>query len=133
MGVTVKLLVEAQLFENKNWGEDTPIKRWRPKGAVWFQVEVDSEDLMYSETETILTEMVANYSKNSDRDKFEYLSHHEIFGGIWTLSSDEFARINERLHEEVSMGKAIEDEEENLREIVNDIDPAGGYGLHSHE
>ena len=121
MGVTVKLLVEAQLFQNKNWGEDTPIKRWSPKGTVWFQVEVDSDDLMYSETETILTEMVAKYSGNPDWVKFEYLSHHEIFGGIQTLSSNEFARINERLHEEVSMGK-----------LDDDIDPAGGYGLHSH-
>ena len=122
MGVTVKLLVEAQLFQNKNWEDPSKPKRWSPKGTVWFQVEVDSEDLMYSETETILTEMVANYAKRkSYRDKFEYLSHHEIFGGVQTLSSDEFARINERLHEEVSMGK-----------LDNDIDPAGGYGLHSH-
>lgn len=120
MGVTVKLLIEAQIFENKNWGEDTPVKRWSPKGATWFQVEVDSDDLMYSETETILAEMVANYS--DDLYKFEYLQHHEIWGGIQKLSSNEFARINERLHEEASMGK-----------LDNDIDPAGGYGLHSHE
>ena len=121
MGVTVKLLVEAQLFENKNWGGDTPVKRWSPKGTVWFNLEVDSDDLMYSETETILTEMVANYAEGRDWIKFEYLSHQEIFGEIWSLSSDEFARINERLHEEASMGK-----------LDDDIDPAGGYGLHSH-
>lgn len=164
MGVPVKLLVEAQLSENRNYSEDTSNpKIWRPKGATWFQVEVDSDDLMYSETETILTEMVANWS--DDLYKFEYLQHHEIFGGIQKLSSNEFARINERLHEEASMKKAIRDEEENLRETVNDmdpvhysfydlspddlaklfggnpnsnkldddIDPAGGYGLHSHE
>lgn len=157
MGVPVKLLIEAQYSENKNYSEDTDIKRWRPKGATWFQVEVDSDDLMYSETETILVEMVANWS--DDLYKFEYLQHHEIFGGIQKLSTNEFARINERLHEEASMKKAIKDEEENLRETVNDIDPvrlltdidpddlakifggnpnsnidpAGGYGLHSHE
>ena len=119
MNVTV--MIQAQYFENKNWEDLSKPKRWSPKGATWFKVEVDLYDLMYSETEKILTEMVA--AKSTDTSKYEYLDHHEIFGNIETLSSDEFTKIKERLHEETSM----------TREVENDIDPAGGYGLHSHE
>lgn len=117
MNVTV--MIEAQLFVNKNWKDLSKPKRWSPKGAAWFKVEVSLYDMI--ETEKILTEMVA--AKSTDTWKYEYLDHHEIFGKIETLSSDEFAKINERLHEEASM----------TREVENDIDPAGGYGLHSHE
>ena len=126
MNVTV--MVEAQVFNNKNWESKTAPKRWSPKGTTWFKVEVDMYDLMYSETEKILTEMVANKSGNIV--KYEYLQHHEIFGEIKPLSSDEFARINEILHEEASF---------NLTRTwtrpvdTEDMDPAGGYGLHSHE
>ena len=118
MNVTV--MIEAQYSENRNWEDPSKPKRWSPKGACWFKVEVDMYDLMYSETETILSEMIA--SKSSDTWKYEYLQHHEIFGAINTLSSDEFSKINERLHEEASMPM-----------VEGDIDPAGGYGLHSHE
>ncbi len=119
MNVTV--MIEAQYFENKNWQDPSKPKRWSPKGAAWFKVEVHSYDLLYSETEKILTEMVA--AESSGIWKYEYLQHHEIFGNVGTLSSDEFTKINRRLHEEASMPEEVED----------NIDPAGGYGLHSHE
>ena len=63
----------AQYFENKNWEDLSKPKRWSPKGATWFKVEVDLYDLMYSETEKILTEMVA--AKSTDTSKYEYLDH----------------------------------------------------------
>tara|TARA_R110001592_G_scaffold361964_1_gene674388 strand:- start:7 stop:366 length:360 start_codon:yes stop_codon:yes gene_type:complete len=119
MNATVMIL--AQYSENRNWEDLSKPKIWRPKGAMWFKVEVDMYDLLYSEAEAILTEMVA--AKSTDTWKYEYLKHHEILGKIETLSTDEFARINERLHEEAPMPK----------EVDNDMDPAGGYGLHSHE
>lgn len=121
MNVTV--MIEAQYSENMNWEDPSKYKIWRPKGATWFKVEVDMYDLMYSETETILVEMIAAKSCNTWR--YEYLQHHEVFGKVETLSSDEFAKINERLHEEAS---CIDDGND-----IDYIDPAGGYGLHSHE
>ena len=87
-------MIEAQYFENKNWQDPSKPKRWSPKGSIWFKVEVHSFDLLYSYTEKILTEMVA--AKSSDTWKYEYLQHHEIFGKIETLSTDEFIKINGR-------------------------------------
>jgi hypothetical protein len=117
MNVTV--MIEAQVFYNKNWESKTAHKLWSPKGTTWFKLSVDAQDLLYSETEKILTEMVAN--RSGDIMKLEYLDHHEIFGAIETLDEREFAGINERLHEEASF------------KPDPDMDPAGGYGLHSHE
>jgi len=118
MNVTV--MIEAQVFYNKNWEDPSAPERWSPKGTTWFKVEVDEQDLLYSETEKILTEMIPQMTFGNTW-KYEYLNHHEIFGEIKPLPSDEFARINERLHEEVSF------------KPDPDMDPAGGYGLHSHE
>jgi len=73
-----KLKIHSQFYENygaHDWGGngDCP-QSWKPKGGHTFEIEVDSDMVMYStKLESHLTEIVA--SQSNDYEKFEYMEH----------------------------------------------------------
>ena len=75
-----KLKIHSQFYENynvdadglNNYGDKQP--HWKPKGGHTFEIEVDSDVVMYStKLESHLIEIVA--SQSNDYEKFEYMEH----------------------------------------------------------
>ena len=70
-----KIIINAQYHENYS---DTDTPHWKPKGGHEFQIEVNSDVLMYSnELEKHLTEIVSNQS--NQHEKFQYIGHEVQF------------------------------------------------------
>jgi hypothetical protein len=73
-----KLKIHSQLYENyaaQDWdGNGDCPQSWKPKGGHTFEIEVDSDVVMYStKLESHLIEIVA--SQSNDYEKFEYMEH----------------------------------------------------------
>lgn len=71
-----KLVVSCQYYENYNVGLDGfgEIPHWKPKGGHEFEIEVDSDVLLYSnKLEQHLTKLVE--AQSTIAEKFEYRSH----------------------------------------------------------
>ena len=64
-----KTIVTAQYFENyaidKDGFKDKPY--WKPKGSVNFEIEIDSDILMYTDVKKVFEKMIEkhNSKKNS--------------------------------------------------------------------
>ena len=71
-----KVIVYTQFYENYNVGPDGfgEVPHWKPKGGHEFEIEVDSDVLLYSnKLEEHLTKLVAEESTIAE--KFEYRGH----------------------------------------------------------
>jgi hypothetical protein len=72
----VKLVINCQYFENYNVGPEGfgEVPHWKPKGGHEFEIEVDSDVLLYSnKLEEHLTTLVEGESTIAE--KFEYRGH----------------------------------------------------------
>ena len=70
-----KVIINTQYYENYS---DTNTPHWKPKGGHEFQIEVNSDVLMYSnELENHLTKIVSKQS--TGHEKFVYISHEIQF------------------------------------------------------
>tara|TARA_B110000977_G_C10762162_1_gene371134 strand:- start:45 stop:338 length:294 start_codon:yes stop_codon:yes gene_type:complete len=80
-----KIIINAQYHENYS---DTDTPHWKPKGGHEFQIEVNSDVLMYSnELEKHLTKMVSKQSNG--HEKFEYIGHEVQFSEPTMLGTGE--------------------------------------------
>ena len=98
----VKVIVTTQYFENYNVGPDGfgAIPNWKPKGGVDFQMEIDSDVLMYTVADAILTKMVEK--QNSIAERFEYRGYEIQWNEPIALGTeDEYLAILESMQEEV--------------------------------
>lgn len=80
-----KIIINSQYYQNYS---DTDNPYWKPKGGHEFQIEVNSDVLLYSnDLEKHLTKIV---SKQSDEhEKFEYRGHEVQFSEPTMLGSGE--------------------------------------------
>jgi hypothetical protein len=96
-----KIHLHAQFYENYNFNSDgflgeTPY--WKPKGGHTFEVEVDSDWLMYADSEdrdVVFAELVAKQS--NVYEKFEYVEF-EFVPEISKISFEEFNNVYESLN-----------------------------------
>ena len=103
-----KIIINSQYYQNYS---DTDTPYWKPKGGHGFQIEVNSDVLMYSnELEKHLTKMV---SKQSDgHEKFEYIGHEVQFQKPTMLHHQSLYELinseeQKREDEEIEMEKDI--------------------------
>tara|TARA_R110001606_G_scaffold62592_1_gene145530 strand:- start:2 stop:343 length:342 start_codon:yes stop_codon:yes gene_type:complete len=103
-----KIIINSQYYQNYS---DTDTPYWKPKGGHEFQIEVNSDVLMYSnELEKHLTKMV---SKQSDgHEKFEYIGHEVQFQKPTMLHHQSLYELinseeQKREDEEIEMEKDI--------------------------
>ena len=94
----VKVLVTAQYYENYNVGPDgvntfgDGEPQWKPKGAANFQLEVDSDDLLYcTDANAILKEMVESLS--DDYNKYEYRGYELQWAEPTKLDATVFSKM----------------------------------------
>ena len=102
----VKVIVTTQYFENYNVGPEgfnmygDKLPHWKPKGGVDFQIEMDSDVLMYTDAEAVLTKMVEK--QNSIAERFEYRGYEIQWNEPIALGTeDEYLAILESMQEEV--------------------------------
>jgi len=86
-----KLKIHSQYYENygaHDWdGNGNCPQGWKPKGGHTFEIEVDSDVVMYStKLESHLKEVVS--AQSNDYEKFEYLEHELEFVKPSVLDSE---------------------------------------------
>ncbi len=87
MNATIK--ITAQYYENYGFHEGT--ERWKPKGGADFEIEVNSDLLMYADNSDIRTAIdtaLKNYSNELAR--YTYIEHDVVFGKTEVLDTAEF-------------------------------------------
>ena len=98
--MNVKVTVKAQMHENKAFYEGG--EAWKPKGGHKFQIEMDTDLLLYCEDVTaILSKMVEAH--NTDLERFKYIDYEIIWQQPTVLGTvDEFLKINSELAETIA-------------------------------
>ena len=96
-----KTTVIAQYFENyaidKDGFKDKPY--WKPKGSVNFEIEIDSDILMYTDVKKVFEKMIEKH--NSIGEKFEYIDHAIQFSEPINLGTQEdYVKISQELKSE---------------------------------
>jgi hypothetical protein len=84
-----KLVINCQYYENYNVGPDGfgEVPYWKPKGGHEFEIEVDSDVVMYSnKLEQHLTKLVE--AESTIVEKFEYVSHELKWSEPSVLSTE---------------------------------------------
>lgn len=81
---TVRVL--AQYYEN--YSENGTA--WKPKGAQHFEIEIDSDSVMYLENQVVaaIKKILANHSNS--HCKYEYVEHEVIFSKPVIIDEAEF-------------------------------------------
>ena len=80
-----KIIINSQYYQNYS---DTDTPYWKPKGGHEFQIEVNSDVLMYSnELEKHLTKIVSK--QTTSHEKFEYVGHEVQFSEPTMLGTGE--------------------------------------------
>ena len=89
--------INCQYYENKAFYEGGVA--WKPKGGHKFQIEMDTDLLMYCEDVTaILSKMVEAH--NTDLERFKYIDYEIIWQKPSILGTvEEFLKINSELAE----------------------------------
>jgi len=79
----VKLVVNCQYYENYNVGPEGfgEVPYWKPKGGHTFEMPVDSDVVMYTQT-NVLVEAIKKLveKQNTLVERFEYMEHEVVFG-----------------------------------------------------
>jgi len=93
-----KILIHTQYFENKAFYEGG--ESFRPKGGHTFQVEMDTDLLLYTDPVEVFGKMLE--SQNTDLERFEYVDH-EIQWQEPTLlgTQDDYVKANQELNEKI--------------------------------
>jgi len=77
MNATIK--ITAQYYENYGFHEGT--ERWKPKGGADFEIECNSDLLLYADNSDILTAIETALEKASDElSRYTYIEHSVVFG-----------------------------------------------------
>ena len=89
--------INCQYYENKAFYEGG--EAWKPKGGHKFQIEMDTDILMYCEDSTaIFSKMVEAH--NTDLERFKYIDYEIIWQKPSILGTvEEFLKINSELAE----------------------------------
>jgi hypothetical protein len=92
--------INCQYYENKAFYEGG--EAWKPKGGHKFQMEMDTDILLYCEDVTaILSKMVETH--NTDLERFKYIDYEIIWQTPSVLGTvDEFLKINSELAETIA-------------------------------
>ena len=87
MNATIK--ITAQYYENYGFHEGT--ERWKPKGGADFEIECNSDLLLYADNSDILTAIETALEKASDElSRYTYIEHDVVFGKTQVLDQAEF-------------------------------------------
>ena len=89
-----KLIVGCQYFENYNVGPEGfgEVPHWKPKGGHEFEIEVNSDVLLYSnDLVKHLTKMVE--AQSTIAEKFEYRDHELKWSEPSVLSTEKFYEL----------------------------------------
>lgn len=84
-----KLVINCQYYENYNVGPEGfgEVPYWKPKGGHEFEIEVDSDVLLYSmKLEEHLTKLVE--AQSTIAEKFEYRDHELKWSEPSTIPSE---------------------------------------------
>ena len=90
----VKLVINCQYYENYNVGPEGfgEVPHWKPKGGHEFEIEVDSDVLLYSnKLEEHLTKMVED--ETTEYEKFEYRGHELKFSEPTELNPNKLMKL----------------------------------------
>ena len=99
----VKVIINTEFFENYNvtvegfntFGDKQPI--WKAKGGHQFQIEIDLDDLMYTDANSIFTQLIEDQS--TEAEKFRYLDHIIEFQAPTKLLVADYEAIARRMQE----------------------------------
>ena len=100
----VKLVINCQYFENYNVGPEGfgEVPSWKPKGGHEFEIEVDSDVLLYSnKLEQHLTKLVE--AQSTIAEKFEYCEHKLEWSEPSVLSTESLHELIRTENEEVAV------------------------------
>ena len=87
MNATIK--IQAQYYENYGFNEGT--ERWKPKGGADFEVQCNSDLLMYSDSAAIIVAIETALEKRSnEHSRYTYIEHSVVFGKTEELSQEAF-------------------------------------------
>ena len=89
--------INCQYYENKAFYEGG--EAWKPKGGHKFQIEMDTDLLMYCEdADAILSKMVESH--NTGLERFKYIDYEIIWQQPTLLGTvEEFLKINSNMAE----------------------------------
>ena len=89
--------INCQYYENKAFYEGG--EAWKPKGGHKFQIEMDTDILMYCEDSTaIFSKMVEKH--NTDLERFKYIDYEIIWQTPSVLGTvEEFLKLNSEMAE----------------------------------
>jgi len=89
--------INCQYYENKAFYEGG--EAWKPKGGHKFQIEMDTDILMYCEDSTaIFSKMVEKH--NTDLERFKYIDYEIIWQKPSVLGTvEDFLKLNSELAE----------------------------------
>jgi hypothetical protein len=89
--------INCQYYENKAFYEGG--EAWKPKGGHKFQIEMDTDILMYCEDSTaIFSKMVEKH--NTDLERFNYIDYEIIWQTPSVLGTvEDFLKLNSELAE----------------------------------
>ena len=87
MNATIK--ITAQYYENYGFNEGT--ERWKPKGGADFEVQCNSDLLMYSDEDELIETIKTQLAKRSnEHSRYTYIEHSVVFGKTEELSQQIF-------------------------------------------
>ena len=87
MNATIR--ITAQYYENYGFNEGT--ERWKPKGGADFEIECNSDLLMYADSADIITAIETTLEKRSnDLTRYTYIEHDVVFGKTEVLDQESF-------------------------------------------
>ena len=87
MNATIK--IQAQYYENYGFNEGT--ERWKPKGGADFEVQCNSDLLMYSDKDDLIETIKTQLAKRSnEHSRYTYIEHSVVFGKTEELSQEIF-------------------------------------------
>ena len=92
--MNVKLVINCQYYENYNVGPVGfgEVPHWKPKGGHEFEIEVDSDVLLYSnKLEEHLTKLVE--AQSTIAEKFEYRDHELKWSEPSVLSTEKLYEL----------------------------------------
>ena len=96
MNATIK--ITAQYYENYGFNEGT--ERWKPKGGSDFEVQCNSDLLMYSDKDELIETIKTQLAKRSnEHSRYIYIEHSVVFGKTEELSQELFESQLRHLNE----------------------------------
>ena len=99
-----RIIIGCQYYENYNVGPEGfgEVPHWKPKGGYDFQIDVDSDVLLYSDKlEEHLTKLVD--AQSTIAEKFEYRDHELKWSEPSVLSTESLYELIRTEGEEVAV------------------------------